>query len=94
MKKSSKRELWSCQDEQFPSEEHIRSLITLLRPSELRELTAILLTDVVGGCKKRHLLKVAEDVNGWVATAEEYVEFRGKGRQILKVREEGPWQVI
>lgn len=88
MKKLSKKELWSFQEEQFPSEEHIQALIPLLRPAELRELTTILLTDVVAGCKKKDLLQVAEDVNGWVATAEEYVEFRGKRREILKAREE------
>ena len=88
MKRITKKELWSYQDEQFPSEDHIRSLVTLLRPSELQELTAILLTEVVGGCKKRDLLQVAEDVNGWVATAEEYVEFRKKRGQVLKARED------
>lgn len=88
MKKLSKKELWSFQEEQFPSEEHIQALIPLLRPAELRELTTILLTDVVAGCKKKDLLQVAEDVNGWVATAEEYVEFRGKRREIQKAREE------
>jgi hypothetical protein len=33
-------------------------------------------------------LAVAEDVNGWVATAEEYVEFREKRGQILKASED------
>ena len=88
MKRISKKELWSYQEEQFPSEAHIRALVPLLRPSELRELTAELLTDVLAGCKKRDLLQVAENVNGWVATAEEYVEFRGKREQILKARED------
>ena len=88
MKRLSKKELWSYQEEQFPTDEHIQALVPLLRPSELRELTAILLTDVVSGCKKKDLLQVAEDVNCWVATAEEYVEFRGKRRLILKARED------
>ena len=88
MKKLSKKERWSFQEEQFPTDEHIQALIPLLRPAELRELTTILLTDVVAGCKKKDLLQVAQDVNGWVATAEEYVEFRGKRRQILKARED------
>ena len=63
-------------------------MVPLLRPSELQELTVELLTDVLAGCKKKDLLQVAEDVNGWVATAEEYVEFRGKRKQILKARED------
>lgn len=88
MKKLSKKELWRYQEEQFPSEEHIQALIPLLKPSELRELTTALVNEVVVGCKKKDLLKVAQDVNGWVATAEEYVEFRGKRRQILKARED------
>ncbi len=88
MKRISKKELWSYQEEQFPSEEHIRSLVAMLRPSELQELAASLVADVVGGCKKRDLLQVAEDVNGWVATAEEYVQFREKRGQILKARED------
>ena len=88
MRKLSKKELWSYQEEQFPSEEHIRALIPLLKPSELTELTAILLTDVVAGCKNKDLLKLAEDVNGWVATAGEYVEFREKRREILKAQED------
>ena len=87
MKKITKKEMWSQQEEQFPSEEHSRSLVAMLNPSELQELAAILVTDVVGGCKKRDLLQVAEDVNGWVATAEEYVQFREKRGQILKARE-------
>jgi len=86
MKKLSKKELWCIQEEQFPSEKHIQALIPLLKPSELRELTTILVTEVVAGCRNKDLLQVAEDVNGWVATAEEYVEFRGKRRQILKAR--------
>ena len=69
-------------------DEHIQALVPLLKLSELRELTTTLLTDVVAGCKKKDLLKVAEDVNGCVATAEEYVEFRGKRGQIMKAREE------
>lgn len=88
MKRITKKELWNYQEEQFPSEEHIRSLVPLLRLSELRELTSELLTDVLAGCKKKDLLQVAEDLNGWVATAEEYVEFRGKRKQILKARED------
>ena len=88
MKKTSKKELWDHQEEQFPSEEHIRALVPLLRPAELRELTVELVTDVLAGCRKKDLLQVAEDVNGWVATAEEYVEFRGKRREILKARED------
>ena len=88
MKRISKKELWSYQEEQFPSEEHIQALIPLLRPAELRELTTILVNEVVAGCKNRNLLQVAENVNGWVATAEEYVEFRGKRKQILKARED------
>jgi hypothetical protein len=87
MKRTSKKELWSYQEEQFPSDEHIRALVPLLRSSELRELTAILLTEVIAGCKDRDLLQVAEDVNGWIATAEEYVEFRAKRRHILNARE-------
>ena len=94
MKKTSKKELWSYQEEQFPSEEHIRALVPLLRPSELRELTEELITDVLAGTKEGDLLKIAEHVNGWVATAEEYVELRGKRSQILKAREEGPLQEI
>ena len=88
MKRATKKELWSHQEEQFPSEEHIRALVPLLRPSELRELTVGLLADVLVGCKKKDLLQVAMDVNGWVATAEEYVEFRGKRKQILRARED------
>lgn len=88
MKKISKKELWSYQEEQFPSEEHIRSLVPMLRPSELQELTTILLTGVVAGCRKRDLLQVAEDLNGWVATAEEYVEFRNKRRHVLSARQD------
>ena len=63
-------------------------MVPLLRPSELRELTTELLTDVLSGCKKKDLLKIAENMNGWVATAEEYVEFRGKRKQILRARED------
>ena len=63
-------------------------MVPLLRPAELRELTVELVTDVLAGCRKKDLLQVAEDVNGWVATAEEYVEFRGKRREILKARED------
>ena len=88
MKRVSKKEKWSFQEEQFPTDEHIQALIPLLRPAELRELTTILVTEVVAGCKKKDLLQVAQDVNGWVATAEEYVEFRGKRKQILKARED------
>ena len=88
MKRTSKKELWSYQEEQFPSEEHIRALIPLLKPAELRELTAVLVTEVMADCRKKDLLKVAEDVNGWVATAEEYVEFRKKRGQILRARED------
>ena len=88
MRKRSKKEIWSYQEEQFPTEEHIRALVPLLRPSELRELTTELLTDVLAGCKKKDLLKIAENMNGWVATAEEYVEFRGKRKQILRARED------
>ena len=88
MKRVSKKERWSFQEEQFPTDEHIQALIPLLRPAELRELTTILVTEVVAGCKKKDLLQVAEDVNGWVATAEEYVEFRGKRKKILKARED------
>ena len=88
MKRVSKKERWSFQEEQFPTDEHIQALIPLLRPAELRELTTILVTEVVAGCKKKDLLQVAQDVNGWVATAEEYVEFRGKRKQILKARED------
>ncbi len=86
MKKLSSKELWSYQEEQFPSKERIQALVPLLRPSELQELTTILLTDVVAGCKKKDLLQVAEDVNSWVATAEEYVEFREKRHEILSAR--------
>ena len=60
----------------------------LLKPAELRELTAVLVTEVMTDCKKKDLLTVAEDVNGWVATAEEYVEFRKKRGQILRARED------
>ena len=88
MKKLSKKEMWSIQEEQFPSEKHIQALIPLLKPSELRELTTILVTEVVAGCRNKDLLQVAEDVNGWVATAEEYVEFRHKRRYILKAQED------
>ena len=88
MKKLSKKVLWSYQDEQFPTEDQIQTLVPQLRTDELRELAVGLLTEVVSGCKERDLLKVAEDVNGWFATVEEYVEFRHKRRYILKAQED------
>ena len=88
MKKLSKKERWCIQDEQFPTEDQIQTLVSQLRTDELRELVVSLLTEVVSGCKERDLLKVAEDVNGWFATMEEYVEFRHKRRYILKAQED------
>ena len=87
MKIPSRNEQWDNQLEQFPSEAHIRALVPLLRTEELREIAIGIITDTFAGCNEKDLLKVAENVNGWVATAEEYVEFRKKRHHIVKARE-------
>lgn len=78
---------WREQLAQLPTEEQARILVGLLRPAELRELAAGLVTDAAAGCKAESLLEVAEAVNGWVATAEEMATSRRKLRHIIAARE-------
>ena len=80
-------EAWREQLAQLPTEEQARILVGLLRPAELRELAAGLITDAAAGCKAESLPEVVEAVNGWVATAEEMATSRRKLRHILAARE-------
>ena len=80
-------EAWREQLAQLPTEEQARILVELLRPAELRELAAGLITEAAAGCKAESLTEVAEAVNGWVATAEEMATSRRKLRHILAARE-------
>ena len=82
------KEGWVDQLEQLPSEKHIRTLFSLLRPEELQEIAVGLTQGVAAGCQQEDLMRIAEDLNGWIATAEEYVEFRKKRHHILKARQE------
>ena len=77
---------WLDQLGQFPSEEQVHKLVQLLRPSELREIAAGIVTDSIAGCRANNFLEVAEAINGWVATAEETVASRRKLRHILAAR--------
>ena len=80
-------EAWREQLAQLPTEEQARILVGLLRPAELRELAAGLITETAAGYKAESLPEVVEAVNGWVATAEEMATSRRKLRHIIAARE-------
>ena len=77
---------WRDQLAQLPSEEQVSALVTMLHASELREIAAGIINDIVIGCKAGNIVEVAEAVNGWIATAEETVASRRKLRHILAAR--------
>ena len=77
---------WRDQLAQLPSEEQVSALVTMLHTSELREIAADIINDVIIGCKAGNIVEVAEAVNGWIATAEETVAYRRKLRHILAAR--------
>ena len=72
---------------QLPTAEQAAALVQRLRPAELRELAAGLITDTAAACQSENVLAAAEAVNGWVATAEEMSLSRRKLRHILAARE-------
>ncbi len=78
---------WRDQLAQLPSEEQLSALVTMLHTSELREIAAGIINDIVMGCKAGNIVEVAEAVNGWIATAEETVASRRKLRHILAARQ-------
>ncbi len=78
---------WRDQLAQLPSEEQVSALVTMLHTSELREIAAGIINDVIIGCKAGNIVEVAEAVNGWIATAEETLASRRKLRHILAARQ-------
>lgn len=83
----SREQTWKIEEQQFPCQENVQTLVSLLRPKELREITAGIITDLISCCRDRDLLRASEDLNGWIATGEEYVEFRRNRRHILQARQ-------
>ena len=81
-------EAWKSQLNQLPSESRIRKLIPSLDFGELQEVSVGLITDLTLGCRRGDLLQITEDLNGWVATAEEYLEYRARRQEILRARED------
>ena len=69
---------------QFLSEGRVLVLVPKLHNAELRQMLAGVIIDLSNACKEKDLLKVAEELNGWSATLEELVEFRGKRDEIDK----------
>ena len=80
------KDTWRDQLAQLPSEEQVSALVTMLHTSELREIAAGIINDIVTGCKAGNIIEVAEAVNGWIATAEETVASRRKLKHILAAR--------
>lgn len=83
-----------AQISQFPHDTQLQAMVSLLRPKELKQILAGVLADACSACRRQDLLEVAEELNSWIATAEETVEFRRKRRHIdnemFRMEKDGP----
>ena len=77
---------WLDQLASLPSEEQLEKLFDIMRAAEIREYAQGLTKDAVEACKDRNVLAVAENINGWIATAEEVANNRRKLRFIQAAR--------